>query len=388
MNKLVNLYRLIGTVSVTSIFLSLTCVAQKDDFVKTYSKEDFMSEVNKRNNFVMFFAPWCSHCKTFSPVWEDLAKDLSESSNIAVAKVDCTIHTELCSNQDITGYPTLKLYKTGAVEGKKFRGSRDVPTLKRFINEELGDEADLPSTTTEGVTVGPVELTDDTFLDHVSQGNHFVKFFAPWCSHCQNLAPTWHELAVSVKDGVTVAKIDCTQSQKVCSMFNVMSYPTLLWIQNGEQVDAYQGERSLGSLQEYVAQMLKPNEQRKTEKTEDTADSEKSVVALTEGNFYSSIENGVTFVKFFAPWCGHCKRLAPTWEELAKTLSSEGKVKIAHVDCTLEENKDLCNDQEVEGYPTLFLYKNGVKVSEYNGSRVLEDLIEFVKRHSSSHDEL
>lgn len=67
-------------------------------------------------------------------------------------------------------------------------------------------------------------------------------------------------------------------------------------------MDAYQGERSLGSLQEYVAQMLKPNEQRKTEKTEDTADSEKSVVALTEGNFYSSIENGVTFVKFFAPW--------------------------------------------------------------------------------------
>lgn len=52
----------------------------------------------------------------------------------------------------------------------------------------------------------------------------------------------------------------------------------------------------------------------------------------------------------FSLRCGHCKRLAPTWEELAKTLSSEGKVKIAHVDCTLEENKDLCNDQEVGLY--------------------------------------
>jgi len=380
------LLKFICTFSFTSLFV--TCAAQDEDLVKIYSKDLFSSELNKRNNFVMFFAPWCSHCKKFYPVWEDLAKDLSDSSNIAIAKVDCTIHTELCSNQDITGYPTLKLYKIGESEGKKFKGSRDVPTLKRFISDELGDEAEHASSTTEKAVQGAVDLTDDTFIDHVSQGSHFVKFFAPWCSHCQNLAPTWQKLAVKVKDDVTVGKIDCTQSQKVCSMYNVMSYPTLLWIQDGKQVDAYQGDRSLDSLLEYVAQMLNPNEQRKTEKTEETADPEKSVVALVEENFYRSIENGLTFVKFFAPWCGHCKRLAPTWEELAKTLSSEGKVKIAHVDCTLEENKELCNDQEVEGYPTLFLYKNGVKVSEYNGSRVLEDLIEFVKRHSSSHDEL
>lgn len=42
---------------------------------------------------------------------------------------------------------------------------------------------------------------------------------------------------------------------------------------------------------------------------------------------------------------------------------------------------------QVEGYPTLFLYRNGIKISEYNGSRILEDLMEFVKRHIS-HDEL
>jgi thioredoxin domain-containing protein 5 len=65
-------------------------------------------------------------------------------------------------------------------------------------------------------------------------------------------------------------------------------------------------------------------------------------------------------------------------------------VKIAQVDCTLSDNKDLCSQQEVNGFPTLFIYKNGEKITEYNGSRSLEDLYDFVNRYTtdSGHDEL
>lgn len=79
--------------------------------------------------------------------------------------------------------------------------------------------------------------------------------------------------------------------------------------------------------------------------------------------------------------------MAPTWEDLAGKFVGTSNAKVAKVDCTLDENKDLCNEQAVDGFPTIFLYKNGEKVEEYNGSRSLDDLFEFVNKHAQIHDE-
>lgn len=73
--------------------------------------------------------------------------------------------------------------------------------------------------------------------------------------------------------------------------------------------------------------------------------------------------------------------MAPTWQSLAEKFVGNANVKISKVDCTLQENRDLCSEQDVNGFPTLFIYKNGEKISEYNGSRSMEDLYEFVNSH-------
>lgn len=60
-----------------------------------------------------------------------------DDNNIKIAKVDCTLSSDVCAQHDITGYPTLKFFKQGQSDGVRFRGTRDLPSLTNFINEQL-----------------------------------------------------------------------------------------------------------------------------------------------------------------------------------------------------------------------------------------------------------
>ena len=85
------------------------------------------------------------------------------------------------------------------------------------------------------------------------------------------------------------------------------------------------------------------------------------------------------FVKFFAPWCGHCKRLKPVWDELADALAEREDVLVVDVDCTADGNKDLCAQYGVQGFPTVkyFTGSTGAKGEDYKGGRTLAALREF-----------
>lgn len=81
-----------------------------------------------------------------------------------------------------------------------------------------------------------------------------------------------------------------------------------------------------------------------------TEDASSHVYVINSDTFQDKIKSGLTFVKFYAPWCGHCKRLAPVWDDLASKLRDRtDKITIAKVDCTSNEskNKELCDQQEV-----------------------------------------
>jgi len=107
------------------------------------------------------------------------------------------------------------------------------------------------------------------------------------------------------------------------------------------------------------------------------------VVELTDSNFEKTLmgdDKYVWFVKFFAPWCGHCKAMEPAWKELAEIFGDQ--VRIAKVDCTVETVS--CKKHNVEGFPTLKLFPAGPKneAVDYNESgRDVSSLENFVRQY-------
>ena len=87
------------------------------------------------------------------------------------------------------------------------------------------------------------------------------------------------------------------------------------------------------------------------------------VIQLTGENFD---QHPLKFVKFFAPWCGHCKALAPDWVTLSE---SDIKIAITEIDC--DAHKDVCGKHSVSGFPTLKLF-NGETVYDYDGPRQID----------------
>ncbi|KAE9596234.1 putative protein disulfide-isomerase [Lupinus albus] len=142
--------------------------------------------------------------------------------------------------------------------------------------------------------------------------------------------------------------------------YGIRGFPTIKVFSPGKPPVDYQGARDVKPIAEYALKQVKAlvkdrlNGKASGGSSNEKKEETKASVELNSGNFDELVlkSKELWTVEFFAPWCGHCKKLAPEWKKAANNL--KGKVKLGHVDCDAE--KSLMSRFSVQGFPTILMF--------------------------------
>jgi protein disulfide-isomerase A1 len=443
--------------------------------VLVLGKENFQEALETQQNIMVeFYAPWCGHCKQLAPHYAEAAKTLQ--GEVPVAKVDCTVEKEICGEQQVRGFPTLKFFQSG--KPVEYQGARTAEAIVSFIRKNTGPAAiDVTQENLELFTTMDAVVVLGLFEDGGSdEAKEFLKFAEKHRSRYQfglahSLPVRSHYKVENDKAALVVAgkNLDAAvtykgewTAEKLQEFVVAESFPVLgeigpetyqgymdrglpfLWIfvdasefpssgalgstlaavksvaadfkgkfsavyldgdkysrhrnqlghtgdlpgallENSQTSKKYLFSQELTAdnlrqfLQSYVDGTLEP-----FLKSEEIPETQEGPVTVVVGKTFESIvfdDSKDVFVEFYAPWCGHCKSLAPTYDTLAQHYASVSDLVIAKVDVT---SNDV--PEQIEGFPTLILYKKGSKGSpvKYNGDRTLQDLRKFLSTHSTA----
>jgi len=230
--------------------------------------------------------------------------------------------------------------------------------ISTLSHGDHGDQQHKP----EDPAIGVVDVTNGNVGDVINDDlDTLVEFYAPWCGHCKNLAHDYSVLGEAVHSsklsGFKLAKVNCDVEKDVCGKYSVQGFPTIKYFSKGKPED-YNGGRS---VDDFVDFLTKKGHRVKVNKKVDV------VVELTPSNFDSIALDATknVLVEFFAPWCGHCKTLAPKYELLAQAFRNQKDVVIAKVDA--DKHKSLGGRFGVQGFPTLkFFSKSNKTPTDFN----------------------
>ena len=92
-----------------------------------------------KNGMIKFYQPWCGHCTSMKPAWDEVSESADKS--VFIADVNCSEQDELCSQVGVQGYPTIKVYKDGEVTD--YKGGRSVEDLSEYVDTQLATKCDI-----------------------------------------------------------------------------------------------------------------------------------------------------------------------------------------------------------------------------------------------------
>ncbi|CAH0727570.1 unnamed protein product, partial [Brenthis ino] len=456
------------------------CKAAEEDVLEL-TDADFSSAISQHETaLVMFYAPWCGHCKRLKPEYAAAAGILkSDDPPITLAKVDCTEGGKsTCEQYSVSGYPTLKIFRNGALS-QEYNGPRESNGIVKHMRAQVGPSSkDLTSVESfenfiakdEVVVVGFFEKEtdlkgkflktadvmreqvvfghssakdvlkktgykddvvlyrpkrlhnkfDDSFVVYtgepaelkgfikenyhglvgVRQKENVHDFSNPlvvvyfdvdyqknpkgtnyWRNRVLKVAKEMSDISFAISDkddfmhelndyGIDFAKGDkpVVAGKDIDGNKFVMSHEFSI-----ENLLAFAKDLSDGKLEPFIKSQPIPS------------DNEGPVKVAVGKNFKELVTDSGrdALVEFYAPWCGHCQKLVPVWDELGEKMKDE-EVDIIKIDATANDWPKSLYD--VSGFPTIYWKPkdSSKKPSRYNGGRSIEDFLKFVSENASN----
>ncbi|XP_043224621.1 protein disulfide-isomerase A5-like [Amphibalanus amphitrite] len=343
-----------------------------DDFVKA-----------NPSVLVMFYAPWCGHCKRMKPQYEEAAAAMKKNGKSGVlAALDATEHKVIGSRYDIKGYPTVKYFRDGEMAFDL--NVRDKDKILEFMADP--QEPPPPETPWSEETSDVQHLTDQTFKAFLKKKKHvLVMFYAPWCGHCKKAKPEFSAAAAEFSDDpkVEFAAVDCTVETAVCNANDVKGYPTMKYYNYFKTSKPYDGGRTKSDFVKFMRDpsnplSAAPPAPAPEEEWGDLPGAE-HLKHLTDAGFDQAARQAdPMLVMFYAPWCGHCKRMKPAYAEAAARLAKSGQAGVlATVDATVQ--RGLQDRFDIRGFPTIKLFRGGQAVADYSGERTADALFSYMR---------
>ncbi|GFO12564.1 protein disulfide-isomerase a6 [Plakobranchus ocellatus] len=233
-----------------------------------------------------------------------------------------------------------------------------------------------------------IVLTPSNFHKTVIESNELwlVEFYAPWCGHCKALTPEWKKAATALKGVVKVGAVDADEHRGLGGQYGVQGFPTIkVFGADKFKPTDYQGPRQAQGIVESALSAASTMVKSRLSGGKSSGGGKRSggsggnkedVIELTDANFESEVLNSedMWLVEFYAPWCGHCKNLAPHWASAATEL--KGKVKLGALDATV--HSVMASRYQVQGFPTIKMFpagKKGSDVVDYDGGRTSSDIV-------------
>ena len=301
---------------------------------------------------------------TFTTVAEKLRDNFlfGASSDAALAK-----------SEDVA-FPSIVLYKSFD-EGKSvFSEKFDAEAVEKFANT-----ASIP-------LIG--EVGPETYAGYMATGIPLAYIFAETEEERTDLSKALKIVAEKHRGAVSFATIDAKAFGAHAGNLNLKAdkFPAFA-IQDTVNNKKYPFDQEADITATAISKFVQDFVDGKVEpsiKSEPIPETQEGPVQIVVAKNYDEIvldDTKDVLIEFYAPWCGHCKALAPKYDILAGLYVDGGfadKVTIAKVDATMNDVPD-----EIQGFPTIKMYKAGDKSNPitYSGSRSIEDLIKFVKEN-------